>query len=378
MGRIAGTATLLLLCVAATEAMFSAKGDVEQLDGKTLPKFLNTHKPVMLLLYAPWCGHCKAIHPEWEKLATSLKGIVKVGAVDASQEKDVGQTYGVQGFPTIKMYGMNTPANRGKGRKPLDYQQKREFAAMKAGALGLIDGGYVQSLPATYDDAVKATPHVVLFTKKDKTPPIFSVVAASPKLKHLAFYKVQEGKKAASNFDSVPSWPSIAVFNPNEEPRWLPLSEGKAKYDTVAKFILGSESADAAESTEAKAPEKKKGPSVTSGSFELSSATLGRCQKGVLCVFHNGPREKVLSLNEKKVVFFTVLGDSIEKLAAALTMDLPSGSTLIIRPTNPEGTAAKYILSSNDVGELVGAAVNGDVQWKKLDLSETPLSKLLG
>lgn len=34
--------------------------------------------------YAPWCGHCKTLAPTWKKLATALKGNVRVGKVDAT------------------------------------------------------------------------------------------------------------------------------------------------------------------------------------------------------------------------------------------------------------------------------------------------------
>ncbi|CAF4690914.1 unnamed protein product, partial [Rotaria magnacalcarata] len=52
--------------------------------------------------YAPWCGHCRNLAPEWKRAATALKGIVKIGAVDADSHKSLGQQYGVSGFPTIK------------------------------------------------------------------------------------------------------------------------------------------------------------------------------------------------------------------------------------------------------------------------------------
>jgi protein disulfide-isomerase A6 len=35
--------------------------------------------------YAPWCGHCKSLAPEWTKAAKQLKGVVKVGAVDMTE-----------------------------------------------------------------------------------------------------------------------------------------------------------------------------------------------------------------------------------------------------------------------------------------------------
>ena len=34
--------------------------------------------------YAPWCGHCKNLAPQWASAATELKGKVKLGALDAT------------------------------------------------------------------------------------------------------------------------------------------------------------------------------------------------------------------------------------------------------------------------------------------------------
>ena len=35
--------------------------------------------------YAPWCGHCKALAPEWVRAANELDGKFALGAVDATQ-----------------------------------------------------------------------------------------------------------------------------------------------------------------------------------------------------------------------------------------------------------------------------------------------------
>lgn len=63
------------------------------------------------------CGHCQALVPEYKKLARALKGVIKVGAVDASEHQSLGGRFGVQGFPTIKLFG-------GNKNKPRDYQSK--------------------------------------------------------------------------------------------------------------------------------------------------------------------------------------------------------------------------------------------------------------
>eukprot|EP01064_Diplonema_japonicum_P030046 TRINITY_DN4998_c0_g1_i1.p1 TRINITY_DN4998_c0_g1~~TRINITY_DN4998_c0_g1_i1.p1 ORF type:complete len:292 (+),score=80.46 TRINITY_DN4998_c0_g1_i1:174-1049(+) len=56
---------------------------------------------VLVEFYAPWCGHCKTLAPEWAKAATALKGKVKIAAVDATKEADLGKMFDVSGYPTI-------------------------------------------------------------------------------------------------------------------------------------------------------------------------------------------------------------------------------------------------------------------------------------
>lgn len=55
----------------------------------------------LLELYAPWCGHCKKLRPEWAKLATQLKGVAKVAKIDASVNRQFDKTYDLKGYPHI-------------------------------------------------------------------------------------------------------------------------------------------------------------------------------------------------------------------------------------------------------------------------------------
>merc|ERR1712087_517438 len=52
----------------------------------------------------PWCGHCKALAPIWEEVAMELKGKVKVGKVDVTQNEPLGDRFGVQRFPTLMLF----------------------------------------------------------------------------------------------------------------------------------------------------------------------------------------------------------------------------------------------------------------------------------
>ncbi|XP_047333037.1 protein disulfide isomerase-like 1-4 [Impatiens glandulifera] len=79
--------------------------DVVVLKERNFSDFIENHRYVMVEFYAPWCGHCQSLAPEYAAAATELMGEeVKLAKVDATEENDLAEEYEVQGFPTVYFF----------------------------------------------------------------------------------------------------------------------------------------------------------------------------------------------------------------------------------------------------------------------------------
>uniref|UniRef100_A0A1J3DFM3 Protein disulfide-isomerase n=1 Tax=Noccaea caerulescens TaxID=107243 RepID=A0A1J3DFM3_NOCCA len=112
------------------------------LDHSNFTETINKHDFIVVEFYAPWCGHCKQLAPEYEKAASELSSNVPpvvLAKIDASEEtnKDFATQYEVQGFPTIKIF-------RNGGKAIQEYNGPRE-------ADGIVSYLKKQSGPASFE-----------------------------------------------------------------------------------------------------------------------------------------------------------------------------------------------------------------------------------
>jgi thioredoxin 2 len=74
--------------------------------------------PVLVDLWAPWCGPCRTVGPAVEQLAAELAGRLKVVKVNVDDAPAISDRYGVKGIPTLLILRGGRVASRQVGALP--------------------------------------------------------------------------------------------------------------------------------------------------------------------------------------------------------------------------------------------------------------------
>lgn len=101
--------TFLIVCfISLTTGINSQeqKDDyVNVLTDENFKDFISQNDYVLVKFYAPWCGHCKSMAPDYKSAAEELKDTpYKLAKLDATEHKQAAQDAGVSGYPTLIFY----------------------------------------------------------------------------------------------------------------------------------------------------------------------------------------------------------------------------------------------------------------------------------
>eukprot|EP00178_Gracilaria_changii_P000353 TRINITY_DN1042_c0_g1_i5.p2 TRINITY_DN1042_c0_g1~~TRINITY_DN1042_c0_g1_i5.p2 ORF type:complete len:130 (+),score=24.91 TRINITY_DN1042_c0_g1_i5:2-391(+) len=99
----------IAFCVTADEATA-----VAELTDATFEEYVKGKGRALIMFYAPWCGHCKRLKPDYEKAAQENSDI-NLARVDCTEHRDLCSKYEVRGYPTLKLFkGDTDPATTEK------------------------------------------------------------------------------------------------------------------------------------------------------------------------------------------------------------------------------------------------------------------------
>jgi len=117
----------LLLLTLALVSLAKADAEVDEgvlvLTDANFDEELKKYDNLLVEFYAPWCGHCKSLAPEYAKAAKRLRENnppYYIAKVDATENKALAERFGIKGFPTLNFFKNGNKAEYTGGRTEND------------------------------------------------------------------------------------------------------------------------------------------------------------------------------------------------------------------------------------------------------------------
>lgn len=117
-------ALLLLLLSSVKSDAAVLEENVYILTDKNADQFVANEEIVFVKFYAPWCGHCKKMAPDYKELGQehNVEGSkIKIAKIDSTVHKEFSTKHKVEGFPTLKLF---------INGEPIDYSGERTKEAI--------------------------------------------------------------------------------------------------------------------------------------------------------------------------------------------------------------------------------------------------------
>lgn len=94
-------------------------GGVSELDVQVHNKAsLKDGLPIVIDYWAPWCGPCRTMAPEFAKAAVTLKTKARFAKIDTQEHPELSQKLGIRGIPLLILYSNGRELARLSGARP--------------------------------------------------------------------------------------------------------------------------------------------------------------------------------------------------------------------------------------------------------------------
>ena len=125
---------VLLSLLAFSTFAHEVEGNVLVLTDANYEDALKENPFIFIKFYAPWCGHCKRLAPDWEKAATALKergSSVRIAKMDCTVETVTCGKNNVRGYPSLNWFENGQQVNKYAGKR--NVENIIEYALMESG-----------------------------------------------------------------------------------------------------------------------------------------------------------------------------------------------------------------------------------------------------
>ncbi|KAN0128743.1 thioredoxin protein disulfide isomerase [Lactarius tabidus] len=260
------TLTLALVPSYVSAALYPKNSQVKMIDARGFKNAMKENRTSVVAFVASWCGHCKAMIPEYSKAALGLHPLIPAYAVDCDENRALCAEQGVKGFPTVKLFP------RGKDQAPILFQHsERTASAFFYFATRRVPHKnkklyHLEEIEPWVNNKIDQTR--VMLLSKAKDIPLMWKVLANKYRDDFAFanHRDRKGKSSvALGYEAGTKKESKILIYPAGSTKPV-LFEGTLKYDSISKFFdsildgtvnLSSPSSQAQEETYEPTPEEE-------------------------------------------------------------------------------------------------------------------------
>jgi thioredoxin 2 len=94
-------------------------GEPADVSGDMLQKQIaRSSVPVVVDVWAPWCGPCRVMAPEYEKAAQATEPRARFLKLNSDNEQELSARLGIRGIPTMLVYRDGKEIARTSGARP--------------------------------------------------------------------------------------------------------------------------------------------------------------------------------------------------------------------------------------------------------------------
>jgi len=227
----------LELSRASGPGIYGSGSKVAVLTQQNFEKLVTKSEAVWIVkFYAPWCGHCRSLQPEYDAAAKMMNGIIRFGAVNCEDNRgqNLCQKHNIQAYPTILIFRAE---KMHKDKQPRRYNGRHDRQALVNSGLNFLNADFVMFvnddnvdsfLDASHDGLARA----ILFTDKPTTTHMFKSLALNVK-DRMVCGESRDAPQLMARFGVV-SFPTLIVVT--QEGKMVPF-KGKLSFPSLMDFL---------------------------------------------------------------------------------------------------------------------------------------------